>query len=122
MCLLHDLPEARIGDQNTVHKRYVRADEEMAFADAVRDLPFGPLWAELLAEFNAGESIEAKLAGDADQISLILELKNLQDIGYRPPADWLPNVVARVQTEAGKKVAGAVLKTDRDAWWRKVCS
>jgi putative hydrolase of HD superfamily len=122
MCLLHDLPEARIGDQNTVHKRYVRADEEMAFADTVRDLPFGPLWAELLAEFNAGESIEAKLAGDADQISLILELKNLQDIGYRPPADWLPNVVARVQTEAGKKVAGAVLKTDRDAWWRKVCS
>jgi putative hydrolase of HD superfamily len=122
MCLLHDLPEARIGDQNTVHKRYVRADEASAFADTVRDLPFGPEWKALLAEFNAGRSMEAKLARDADQISLVLELKNLLDIGYRSPSDWLPNVIARIQTDAGKKVAGAVLETDRDAWWRKVFS
>jgi putative hydrolase of HD superfamily len=122
MCLLHDLPEARIGDQNTVHKQYVRIDEDRAFADSVRDLPFGPSWTALLAEFNAGQSMEAKLARDADQISLVLELKNLLDIGYRSPSDWLPNVMTRIQTDAGKKVAEAVLETDRDAWWRRICS
>jgi len=120
MCLLHDLPESRIGDLNTVNKNYVQVDEQKAFSDATRDLPFAPLWTQLMAEFNAGDSIEAKLARDADQIALILELKELQDIGYRPPADWLPNVLDRLQTETGRKVAQAVLGTKRDAWWRSV--
>ena len=122
MCLLHDLPETRIGDLNTVQKNYVAADEEKAMADATRQLPFGSGWVELLAEFKAAESIEAKLAHDADQISLILELKHLKDLGYAPPTDWLPNVTARLQTDIGKQVAQAVLETKRDAWWRRVCS
>lgn len=122
MCLLHDLPETRIGDLNTVHKNYVRADENKALSDATRGLPFAPAWADLLTEFNAGESNEAKLARDADQIALILELKQLQDIGYAPPTDWLPHVIERLQTETGRKVAQAVLETTRDAWWRRVTS
>lgn len=122
MCLLHDLPEARIGDQNTVHKNYVRVDEERAFADTTKDLPFGSAWSELLAEFNTGDSLEARLARDADQISLILELKNLKDIGYRATSDWLPNIIARIQTDSGKKLAETILNTNRDAWWRSVCS
>lgn len=120
MCLLHDLPETRIGDLNTVHKNYVQADEEKALFDATRGLPFAPAWAELLAEFNAGESPEAKLARDADQISLILELKQLKDIGYDPPSDWLPPVMERLQTEIGRQVADAILASKRDAWWRSV--
>lgn len=120
MCLLHDLPETRIGDLNTVHKHYVQADEESAFSDATQGLPFASEWTALLAEFNAGETKEAKLARDADQIALILELKHLKDLGYHPPDDWLPPVVARLQTEIGKKVARAVLETSRDAWWRRV--
>ena len=38
MCLIHDLPEARTGDLNTVHKKYVKADETKALADAVEGL------------------------------------------------------------------------------------
>jgi len=40
MCLVHDLPEARIGDLNSVHKAYVEPDEPRAVADMVRALPF----------------------------------------------------------------------------------
>lgn len=122
MCLLHDLPEARIGDLNTVNKHYVRADEEKALTDALGDLPFGAAWASLLGEFNAGESVEAKLARDADQLALILELKELKDIGYSTPQEWLPNVIERLQTDAAKEIAQSVLDTKRDAWWREVCS
>ncbi len=35
MCLVHDLPEARIGDLNSVQKAYVSADEQKAVADAL---------------------------------------------------------------------------------------
>jgi putative hydrolase of HD superfamily len=69
-------------------------------------------------EFNEGCSVEAKLAHDADQLALILELKDLMDIGYKPPEAWIQNVIGRLQTETGQKIARAVMDTPRDAWWR----
>ncbi|RPJ72283.1 MAG: HD domain-containing protein [Desulfobacteraceae bacterium] len=118
LCLVHDLPEARTGDMNSVQKAYVRTDEEKAVADTTRDLPFGPRLSGLLADYRAGSSPEARLARDADQIALILELKDLIDIGCDPPKEWLPHVLARLRTETGKAIAAAVLATRRDAWWR----
>ena len=79
MCLVHDLPEARIGDLNTVQKTYVTADETKALEHTTADLPFGSAITALIEEFNQNSSIEAKLAHDADQIALILELKYLSD-------------------------------------------
>jgi len=117
LCLVHDLPEARIGDLNSVNKAYVRADEPRAVADMVSELPFGAQLKDLIEEYHAGESREARLARDADQISLILELKDLDEIGYRPPQDWLPHVLNRLRTETGKTLAAAVMATRRDAWW-----
>jgi len=81
------------------------------------ECPFADDLRALLAEYVSGTSPEAQLARDADQISLILELKDLKDIGYRPPDDWLPHVLGRLQTETGKALAQAVLDTRRDAWW-----
>ena len=118
MCLIHDLPETRIGDLNTVHKKYVKADETKAFKDTIERLAFRQDLTDLFDEFNAGRSIEAKLAHDADQLALILELKDLMDIGYKPPETWIQNVIGRLQTETGQKIARAVMDTPRDAWWR----
>ena len=47
----------------------------------------------LLEEFEDQQSVESKLAHDADQLALVMELKDLGDIGYKPPAKWLPNVL-----------------------------
>jgi putative hydrolase of HD superfamily len=117
MCLVHDLPEARIGDLNTVQKQYVSADEDKAVEDSTKNLPFGSAIARLLKEFRKGRSVEAKLAHDADQLALILDLKSLADIGYAPPNDWLPHVMERLKTKTGKKIARAIMATKRDEWW-----
>ena len=117
MCLIHDLPEARTGDLNTVNKKYVNADETKALDHAIKDLPFANNLSELFSEFNDGFSIEAKLAHDADQLALILELKDLMDIGYQPPETWIQNVIDRLETGTGQKIARAVMDTHRDAWW-----
>jgi putative hydrolase of HD superfamily len=119
MCLIHDLPEARVGDLNAVHKKYVTADEIGALADTVRGLAFGRNLAEIMQEYNDGYSKEAQLAHDADQLALILELKDLIDIGYKPPKDWIENVTKRVKTATGRKIARAVMDTKRDDWWQK---
>ena len=117
MSLIHDLPEARTGDLNYVQKKYVTADEEKAIKDTLCDIPFGESIAELIEEFNEGKSTEARLAHDADQIALILELKSLSDIGSAAPAKWLPHVLSRLKTSEGKKLAESINRTDWDSWW-----
>jgi putative hydrolase of HD superfamily len=119
MCLVHDLTEARIGDLNSVHKQYVNADEDQALADTIRELPFGDSLAELVREFNEGQTHEARLAHDADQIAFILDLKALSDIGYSLPHKWLPPIKKRLKTKTGKLLTDSILETDWDSWWFK---
>lgn len=120
MCLVHDLPETRIGDLNYVQKQYVQADEAKALADTLEDIPFGAKIEALLEEFNAGQTLEAKLAYDADQLSLIVDLKSLKDVGYQTPDSWLPNVEQRLKTDIAKTLAKTLLTEHRDGWWRKI--
>ena len=117
MCLLHDLPESRIGDLNYVQKKYVTADEDRAIADATENLPFGGDVSGLLAEFNAQETEAARLAHDADQLAFILDLKSISDVGGQTPEKWLPVVQKRLKTELGRKIADAVSCRRWDAWW-----
>ena len=119
MCLVHDLTEARTGDLNYVQKKYVSAQENRALKDATKDIFFGDSLADLTHEFNEGKSAEAKLARDADQLSLVLELKSLIDIGYKVPEKWLPFVLDRLKTKTGKKLSESILKTTEDSWWLK---
>ena len=120
MCLVHDFPEARIGDLNYVQKQYVTGNESRALAQALEEIPFGPDICALIDEFNAGTTREARLARDADQLALIIDLKKLQDIGFRPPEAWLPHVENRLQTRLAKQVAHAILSEQWDGWWRKL--
>jgi putative hydrolases of HD superfamily len=119
MCLLHDLPEARTGDLNAVQKKYVSADEPKAISELTASLPFGGEICELLAEFRSGKTLEAQLAHDADQLSLLIDLKSLQDIGHASPAKWIPHVQERMITETGRKLAQGILDTEWDHWWLK---
>ena len=117
MCLYHDLHEARTGDHNYVAKRYVTIDEEKAIQDLAEDLSFGDEIKALTQDFNQGESIEARMANDADQLDLILELKEQQDLGNKYAAEWLSFAVKRLQTEAAQAIAKEILITDSTDWW-----
>lgn len=119
MCLFHDLVEARTGDLNYVNKRYVKADEEAAVRDMTAGLPFGEEIRQLTKEFNERSTVEAKLANDADQLEIILELKELGDLGNRYAADWITSAMKRLRTDEGKRLARSILNTDFSAWWFK---
>lgn len=120
MCLIHDLPEARMGDLNYVQKRYVTADEAAATRDACRDLPFADDINVLLSEFNTGRTLESRLAHDADQLALVVDLKSLNDLGYQTPRKWLPHVIERLRTETAKNLAAELMKTPQDEWWMRL--
>lgn len=119
MCLFHDLVEARTGDLNYVNKRYVTADEEAAVQDMTAHLPFGQEIRDLTQEFNERATPEADFAHDADQIEMILQLKELGDLGNRYAADWIATAIKRLRTDDGRRLARTILNTDFSAWWFK---
>ncbi|WP_319526351.1 HD domain-containing protein [uncultured Desulfosarcina sp.] len=120
MCLVHDMPEARMGDLNYVQKRYVDANEKLALEHMTRGLPFGEDIRSLLDEFNDGETLEAQLARDADQLAFLIDLKSLSDMGYAAPEKWSGHVKERLRTSAGIEIAECIGRTEWDSWWLKL--
>jgi putative hydrolase of HD superfamily len=117
MCLFHDLPEARTGDLNYVNKKYVKADETKAIRDLAEPLPFGAEIEELILEFLKGETTEARLAHDADQLEMILALKEYKDLGNKYADEWLDFAIRRLKTDIAREIAATVLDTDSSLWW-----
>jgi len=117
MCLVHDLPEARTGDQNYMYKKYVTVDEEKAVRELTEHLPFGGEIRSVLEEFNEKKTREALLAHDADQLGLILQLKEYGDLGNQYSQEWLNFAVRRLCTDQGRKLADKILQTDWTQWW-----
>jgi len=117
LCLFHDVPEARTGDLNYVNKQYVTVHEQEAIDDLAATLPFGGEFKALLAEYRARQSLEARLAHDADQLDLILELKEQNDLGNVYANQWIHFARKRLQTDMGKTLAAQILTTDSSDWW-----
>lgn len=117
LCLFHDIPEARTGDLNYVNKKYVTVDEQRAVQDLARTLPFGEDYRQMIEEFAAGESREALIAHDADQLEMILALKEYKDLGNRYADEWYPFAVRRLRTESARSLAETVWETDSTRWW-----
>lgn len=117
MCLFHDLPEARTGDLNYVNKKYVKTDEKKAVRDLTGTLPFGNEIRELILEFMKGESLEAQLAYDADQLELILALKEYKDLGNNYADEWLDFAIKRLNTDIARQLSAVILETDSSLWW-----
>jgi len=119
MCLVHDLPEARTGDQNYVNKRYVTVDETGAITDLAASLPFGDELKELLKEYRDSATAEGRLVHDADQLDLILELKEQNDLGNSYAEKWIHFARQRLITAIAKEIAEEILTTDSTDWWFK---
>jgi putative hydrolase of HD superfamily len=119
LCLLHDLPEARTGDMNYVNKKYVSVDEEKAERELADSLLFGDEIKATIAEFNEKKTKEALIAHDADQLSLILQLKEYGDLGNKYSDEWMEFATKRLYTETAKKIAETIMHTDSTDWWFK---
>lgn len=119
MCLFHDLPEARTGDFNYVNKMYNQAASEQALEDALAGTGLTEDIKTAQQELEAARTPEAALAQDADQLDLILSLKEEQDLGNPYAHTWIKHALKRLRTESGKDLAAVILRTDHTDWWFK---
>jgi putative hydrolase of HD superfamily len=89
MCLLHDIEEARSGDQNWVNKKYVKVFEKEIVEDQLRGLLNSEELLNLLKEYYERKTLEAKIVKDADLLDQLLLLKEYEFQGSKEPARWL---------------------------------
>jgi len=100
-----------------VNKKYVKADEMKAVDDLTETLPFGAEIKELITEYEEGKTLESRLAHDADQLEMIVSLKEYKDLGNTYAEEWLEFSLKRLQTDTAKELAAVILKTDSSLWW-----
>jgi putative hydrolases of HD superfamily len=117
LCLFHDLPEARTGDLNYLNKRYVEVREQDAIRDLTDSVPFAEDVIHLLDEYRSKSTAEAQLAHDADQLDLLLELKEQSDLGNKHAMAWIEFASRRLETQIAMRMAKEMLSTDFNAWW-----
>ena len=119
LCLIHDFHEARTGDFNYVNSIYNSSSQRLAVRHALKGTGLTkrllPLWDEQEKE----ETPEARLAADADQIHLILNLVEERDLGNRYAAKWLEAALQRLRTEEGRTLAAEIAHSDHTDWWFK---
>ena len=119
MALFHDGAEARVNDPHRMLKRYVdwTAVEEKVLEDQLRGLPPGTAGEleGLLAEARERETLEARVAKDADRIECLLQAREYGEQGHKVE-EWIRSSVDELSTESAKKLAKAILASRPDGW------
>jgi len=117
MCLFHDLHETRVGDMNYVNRIYNRTDDRRALSDALEGTGLEGDILDLFDDLEDAQSREAALARDADQLDLILNLREQQDLGNKYAVKWLEYSIQRLRTPEGRILGRQILETDHADWW-----
>jgi len=125
MCLLHDLEETRSGDQNWIHKRYIKS-----FEDQIRKEQLGEFDAakELLSisnEYDERKTLESKIAKDADLLDEIFLLREYEWQGSKEASEWLAHGKDNEQesllfTDLAKEIAKEAKTQKPSDWWQNL--
>jgi len=127
MCLLHDLGEIRSNDHNWVHKRYVKIYDDEITKDQLGTLPFTELF-DITTEYEERQSLEAKLAKDADIIDQILLLREYEWQGSKEARIWLDGKRAdadsrpldRLATPEARALGAVLYEKNPSDWWTEL--
>jgi len=131
MAIFHDLKEARSGDHNWVHKKYVKIFEEEISRDQLGQVPYGEL-AEIVAEYEARQSQESLIAKDADLLDQVLLLREYEWQGNHEAEKWLREKrgtdnltgenmqIKMLKTPSAKRLGEMILKTGPSDWWENI--
>lgn len=117
LCLFHDVHEARIGDFNYVSRIYNTSNPVLALTHALEGTGLRSEALEYWSELEAGETLEARLAQDADQLDFVASLKEELDMGNPYAAKWLAHALRRLRTDTARELACALQSTDQSDWW-----
>jgi putative hydrolases of HD superfamily len=119
LCIMHDSHETRIGDVPSVGRAYITsAAPEAVSAHQTAAMPsdIAKVVQDLKAEYEAGETVEARVAKDADKLETLLQAMDYQAQGH-DTAPWQETSIGALRTDSGRQLAEAIISADPRHWW-----
>jgi 5'-deoxynucleotidase YfbR-like HD superfamily hydrolase len=119
LSLMHDTHETRIGDVPSVGRAYITsAAPEAVSAHQTAAMPndAAKVLQDLKAEYEAAETIEARVARDADKLETLLQAMEYQAQGHFT-APWQETSIDALRTDSAKQLAQAISSADPHGWW-----
>ena len=121
MCLLHDIGESRSGDQNWIHKRYVKVFEDEILHDQLDGLTEDNEPFAIASEYAERQSLESKIAKDADRLDQALLVQEYIMAGNQEAKGWYGDKkLHEFYLESSKEMYKQIIATAPSAWWRNI--
>ncbi len=119
MLLVHDLPETRWGDFDrdiSIHEKTRKEQSyfnELLILNSISNLQNQNELCELFEEFDAGQTLNAKIAHDLDKIDSLIQLEIYSDKGVEieDRTDWIQEILGEIKTDEGRWVLDIVKTT-----------
>jgi 5'-deoxynucleotidase YfbR-like HD superfamily hydrolase len=124
LCLMHDVHETRIGDVPSVGRNYVTtAKPEAVTAHQTSGMPdeVAKVLQGLTREYEDTETIESRVAHDADKLETLMQAREYGAQGYAT-GPWEDTSIQALRTESGKQLAQAIVAGDPHGWWSTFAS
>jgi putative hydrolases of HD superfamily len=119
LALWHDSQETRTTDLPHLTKNYVSAARnEQVTQDQVAPLPppVAGMISAAVAEYEAGKTIEARCAHDADKLDCLLQAREYQEQGHANVQPWMDTSVAALATPSAKQIAHEAITQNSLSW------
>ena len=119
LCILHDSHQTRNGDALSIASAYVTTAAPAAVtAHQTSAMPsaVASIFQDLVAEYEAGQTLESQLARDADQIETLLQAAEYRAQGHDTQA-WRDAATAALRTGAARQLAQAIGTANPHSWW-----
>jgi putative hydrolase of HD superfamily len=88
MVMVHDIAESRTGDVDYLARQYVDRNEKLGLQDMLAGTALEKEFYALWEEYEAKESLEAKIAKDADNLDVDFELAEQAENGGSLQKHW----------------------------------
>lgn len=118
MAVFHDFHEARTGDLDKIATFYMTRDQDKANRDIFAGVDDQLL--HLLDEFEKKETLEARVAYEANVIAFLVELKLLEEKGNTHAREWLDGNITRLRLPEAIALAKDLASTDSHDWWKNL--
>jgi len=119
--LIHDLAEARTGDNDFISKNYTTMDEKQATIDQFSGIGFAKDLMNELDEYEERKTKLSKCIKDADHVAQMYMEWTLAWQGNKLAEKWFKgDMIHRVpslKTESAKKIVRMIKSTDPQDWW-----
>lgn len=123
MALVHDIAESRTGDADYLARQYVDRHEELGIKDMLENTSLKDEFIALWHEYEARESLEAKIVKDADNLDVELEIQEQGSRGHQLAQDWSNDrndvVKHRLFTKTARELHEAVQTANPHDWHLK---